>query len=319
MQQRTIGKSSLNVSPIAFGGNVFGWTLGQQASFEILDAFVAAGFNLIDTADVYSRWVPGNQGGESEAIIGNWLQQRGNRDKVVIATKIGANLGPGHPDVSRKHIIKGVEDSLLRLQTDYIDLYQTHFDNESTPVEETLEAYARLIQDGKVRFIGTSNMSPARLKASLEASEKNGYPAYVSLQPEYNLVEREKYETQYQPIVREYGLGVLNYYSLANGFLTGKYRSKADLSKSQRGQGVKKYLTEQNLNLLKVLDEVAATHNATPASISLAWLMAQPTITAPIASATSTEQLESFTQAIEIPLSETEIQAITEASEYVTV
>ncbi|PMD99563.1 alcohol dehydrogenase [Siphonobacter sp. BAB-5405] len=316
MQKRALGKSNIEVAPLAFGGNVFGWTIDETTSFEILDAFVAAGFNFIDTADVYSRWVPGNIGGESETILGKWMKQRNNREQIILATKIGADNGKGHPDVSKAYILKGVEDSLRRLQTEYIDLYQTHYDNESTPVEETLEAYDQLVKAGKVRIIGTSNMSPERLKASLQASEKNGYPRYETLQPNYSLVERKEYEEIYEPIVREHQLSTINYYSLASGFLTGKYRSEADLAKSQRGQGVKKYLNEQGLGILKALDEVAEEYKVTPASVALAWLMARPSIGAPIASATSLNQLQSFIQAAELSLSTEAIEKLDQASDW---
>ncbi|WP_420152514.1 aldo/keto reductase [Siphonobacter sp.] len=316
MQKRSLGKSNIEVAPLAFGGNVFGWTIDETTSFEILDAFVAAGFNFIDTADVYSRWVPGNIGGESETILGKWMKQRNNREQIILATKIGADNGKGHPDVSKAYILKGVEDSLRRLQTEYIDLYQTHYDNESTPVEETLEAYDQLVKAGKVRIIGTSNMSPERLKASLQASEKNGYPRYETLQPNYSLVERKEYEEAYEPIVREHQLSTINYYSLASGFLTGKYRSEADLAKSQRGQGVKKYLNEQGLGILKALDEVAEEYKVTPASVALAWLMARPSVAAPIASATSLNQLQSFIQAAELSLRTEAIEKLDQASDW---
>ncbi|OZI08050.1 alcohol dehydrogenase [Siphonobacter sp. BAB-5385] len=316
MQKRALGKSNIEVAPLAFGGNVFGWTIDETTSFEILDAFVAAGFNFIDTADVYSRWVPGNIGGESETILGKWMKQRNNREQIILATKIGADNGKGHPDVSKAYILKGVEDSLRRLQTEYIDLYQTHYDNESTPVEETLEAYDQLVKAGKVRIIGTSNMSPERLKASLQASEKNGYPRYETLQPNYSLVERKEYEEIYEPIVREHQLSTINYYSLASGFLTGKYRSEADLAKSQRGQGVKKYLNEQGLGILKALDEVAEEYKVTPASVALAWLMARPSVAAPIASATSLNQLQSFIQAAELSLHTEAIEKLDQASDW---
>lgn len=316
MQKRALGKSNIEVAPLAFGGNVFGWTIDETTSFEILDAFVAAGFNFIDTADVYSRWVPGNIGGESETILGKWMKQRNNREQIILATKIGADNGKGHPDVSKAYILKGVEDSLRRLQTEYIDLYQTHYDNESTPVEETLEAYDQLVKAGKVRIIGTSNMSPERLKASLQASEKNGYPRYETLQPNYSLVERKEYEEIYEPIVREHQLSTINYYSLASGFLTGKYRSEADLAKSQRGQGVKKYLNEQGLGILKALDEVAEEYKVTPASVALAWLMARPSVAAPIASATSLNQLQSFIQAAELSLRTEAIEKLDQASDW---
>ncbi|MFD2574279.1 aldo/keto reductase [Spirosoma soli] len=316
MEKRTIGKSNLSVAPLAFGGNVFGWTADEPTSFRLLDAFVAAGFNLIDTADVYSRWVPGNKGGESETIIGKWVKQSGKRDQVIIATKLGAEMGPDKKGLSKQYVQSEVEESLRRLQTDYIDLYQSHYDDLSTPVEETLEAFGELIKAGKVRVIGASNFSPERLTESLEASAKHGYPAYQSLQPEYNLYDREKFETQYEPICQRYGLGVINYYSLASGFLTGKYRSVDDLSKSPRGQGIKKYLNDRGERILKAIDEVAAQYTATPAQIALAWQMARPSITAPIASATSVEQLSDLTKAGELNLDQSAIDKLTTASAY---
>ncbi|MBO0948657.1 aldo/keto reductase [Fibrella forsythiae] len=315
MEQRTIGSSSLSVAPLAFGGNVFGWTADETTSFQLLDAFVDAGFNLIDTADVYSHWVPGNQGGESETIIGNWLKKTGKRDQIVLATKLGSKMAPDKKGLSKAYMERAVEDSLRRLQTDYIDLYQSHYDDLDTPIDETLEGFSQLIKAGKVRFIGASNFTPERLQESMEISAKHGYPAYQSLQPEYNLYDREKYEQQYEPIVIQYGLGVINYYSLASGFLTGKYRSEVDLSKSPRGQGVKKYLNDKGFRILKALDEVAEQYSATPAQVSLAWLMAHRGITAPIASATSVEQLHDIAKAAELTLDDITISKLTTASE----
>lgn len=297
-----------------FGGNVFGWTIDEATSFTLLDAFVSAGFNFVDTADVYSRWAPGNQGGESEAIIGKWMKTRGNRDKVIVATKVGGDMGQGKKDTSKKWILEEVENSLRRLQTDYIDLYQTHWDDEATPVEETLGAYAELVKAGKVRVIGASNFTPARLKASLEASEKHGYPRYESFQPHYNLVEREGFEKELEPMCVENQLGVVNYWALAAGFLTGKYRSEADLSKSPRGAGVKKYLNDKGLSVLAALDAVAAEYHTTPASVAIAWLIARPSITAPIASATSIGQLDSLIAATKLELSKEAIQKLDAAS-----
>lgn len=315
MEQRTIGSSSLSVAPLAFGGNVFGWTADESTSFQLLDAFVAAGFSLIDTADVYSRWVPGNKGGESETIIGNWLKKSGKRDAVVIATKLGAELAPDKKGLSKGYIERAVNDSLKRLQTDYIDLYQSHYDDPNTPIDETLEAFGQLIKAGKVRFIGASNFTPERLRESMDISAKHGYPAYQSLQPEYNLYDRQNYEQNYEPIVKQSGLGVLNYYALASGFLTGKYRSDADLAKSPRGQGVKKYLNDRGNRILQALDEVADQYGATPAQISLAWLMARPGITAPIASATSVEQWHDLAKAADLQLDQSAISKLTAASE----
>jgi aryl-alcohol dehydrogenase-like predicted oxidoreductase len=303
LEKRQLGKSSLRVSPIAFGGNVFGWTVHERTAFQILDAFVAAGFNFIDTANSYSRWVPGNKGGESETVIGNWMRERRNRDKVVIATKVGSDMGQGYKDISSKHILAAVEDSLRRLQTDYIDLYQTHWDVETTPVEETLEAHARLVKEGKVRWIGASNFTPERLKESLAASKKHGYPRYESLQPIYNLYDRNAFEESLERICLDEGLGVIGYYSLASGFLTGKYRSESDITKSPRGNGIRKYMNERGFRILAALDTVADQYHSTPASVAIAWLLAKPSVTAPIASATSLAQLEELTKSAELNLS----------------
>lgn len=315
MERRRLGNSELQVSTLCFGGNVFGWTADEATSFKLLDAFLDLGFNFVDTADVYSRWVPGNKGGESETIIGHWLKKSGKRDKIVLATKVGSEMGPGMKGLKKDYIRKAVEESLRRLQTDYIDLYQSHYDDVSTPVEETLEAYATLISEGKVRVIGASNFSAERLKEALDASEK-GLPRYESLQPQYNLVEREDYEKDLEPIVSQYGIGVISYYSLASGFLTGKYRSEADLSKSSRGEGVRKYLNEKGRAVLKALDDIAATHHSTPAQVSLAWLIAHPGITAPIVSATSISQLEDISKAVDLKLRKEDIEKLNEASDW---
>ena len=314
MDKRQLGKSGIYVAPLTLGGNVFGWTIDEKRSFEILDAFTASGLNFIDTADVYSRWVPGNKGGESETIIGKWMKQRKNRDKIVIATKVGSDMGQGKKDLSKKHIFQAVEDSLNRLQTDYIDLYQTHWDDESTPLVETLEAYDQLVKDGKVKVIGASNLSPARLKASLEASYQHELPMYQTFQPEYNLYTREDFEKEMEGICLEHHIGVINYYSLASGFLTGKYRSESDLHKSARGAGIKRYLNERGYKILDALDEVSLRYSSTPASVSLAWLMARPSIVAPIASATSIDQLEALVEATELQLSDEAIDLLNEAS-----
>lgn len=316
MEQRQLGKSSLKVAPLAFGGNVFGWTADEATSFKLLDAFVAGGFNLIDTADVYSKWVPGNKGGESETVIGKWLKQSGKRDKVVIASKVGAEMGPDKKGLSPAYIEKAIEDSLRRLQTDHIDLYQTHYDDLSTPVEATLETYARLIQSGKVLAIGTSNMSPERLLQSIEASEQHGYPRYESLQPEYNLYDRQKFEREYEPITSQYDLGVISYYSLASGFLSGKYRSKEDAAKSPRGQKALSYLDERGQNILDTLDEVAESYNTTAASVAIAWLVQRPGLTAPIVSATKAEQLEELFRATELKLDVGAMEKLNIASDY---
>jgi len=316
MEKREIGHSGIRVSPFALGGNVFGWTIDEPTSFKILDAYVDAGFDLVDTADVYSRWKPGNKGGESEIIIGNWLKKSGRRNQVVIATKVGKPMGEGKQGLSRAYITQAVEDSLKRLQTDHIDLYQSHDDDRNTPLEETLSTYTDLIKQGKVRAIGASNYSGARLKEALKVSEDNNLAAYQCLQPEYNLYERAHYETELEPVCRENHIGVISYYSLASGFLTGKYRSENDLNKSQRGQGVKRYLNEHGFKILAALDQLAAEYKTTPAAISLAWLLARPGITAPIASATSVEQLKEITAAAQLDLKGNAVDMLTKASTY---
>jgi len=270
MQKRKLGKSGLDVAPLAFGGNVFGWTVDETRSFSLLDAFVDAGFNLIDTANSYSRWVPGHKGGESETIIGNWLKQSGKRSQVVLATKVGSDMGLGRPCLTRDHIFEQVDASLQRLQTDYIDLYQSHFDDVTTPVGETMEAFAQLVQQGKVRVLGASNLSGERLQESLDYSRQHNLPRYETLQPEYNLYNREKYEQTYAPICEREGLSVISYFSLASGFLTGKYRSEADLGKSARGGGMKAYLNERGSKILDALDAVAGRYNTRPATVALA-------------------------------------------------
>ena len=315
MKKRQLGNSGIQVAPLAFGGNVFGWTIDEQTSFKLLDAFVAAGFSLIDTADSYSRWAPGNKGGESETIIGNWMKQRGNRDEVIIATKVGSDMGEGK-NLKRDYIFKSVEDSLKRLQTDHIDLYQSHFDDLLTPVEETIDAYAELIKQGKVRIIGASNLSIERLKQSVEYSERKGLPRYETLQPLYNLYDREIFEKEFQPYCIEKNISVINYFSLASGFLTGKYRSENDISKSARGGGNKKYMNERGFKILQALDEVSERYNTTPATVSLAWLLAQPTIAAPIASATNTEQLNDLIVSVNLQLDKDTIDLLNKASDY---
>lgn len=314
MNKIQLGNSDLQVAPLTLGGNVFGWTIDEQQSFKILDGFVGAGFNLIDTADVYSRWAPDNEGGESEKIIGNWMKKQGNRKDVVIATKVGADMGSGKTNLSKNYILNAVEDSLQRLQTDYIDLYQTHWDDLDTPVEETLEAYAQLIKEGKVRWIGASNLSPERLTASLNASNQLGLPRYQTFQPHYNLYTRKEYEGQLEQICLDNNLGIINYYSLASGFLTGKYRSEADLGKSPRGGGIKSFLNDRGYAILAALDEISAQYNTTPTSVALAWLIARPSIAAPIASATSLAQLTDLTNAATLQLSDEAIAILDKAS-----
>jgi aryl-alcohol dehydrogenase-like predicted oxidoreductase len=314
MKKRKLGNSGLEVSPIAFGGNVFGWTTDEAMSFRLLDAFVAAGFNLIDTADVYSRWVPGHKGGESEAIIGKWLKRSGKREKVIVATKVGKEMGPNKKGLSKSYIFQAVEESLQRLQTDYIDLYQSHDDDAQTPLEETLQAFDQLIKEGKVRAIGASNFSAKRLAEALQVSEKNGYARYESLQPLFNLYDRADYEKELEPLCQEKGLGVISYFSLASGFLTGKYRSEDDLAKRARADMVKKYLNARGYRILEALDQVAQNRGATPAKVALAWLIARPTITAPIASATNLEQLNQLLEAPALELDPSSMALLNQAS-----
>ena len=315
IKMKALGKSGIMVAPLAFGGNVFGWTADEATSFRLLDEFVNRGFNLIDTADVYSRWVAGNQGGESEAIIGRWIKKSGRRNKVVIATKVGIEMGEGKKGVSRTYINQAVEDSLRRLQTDYIDLYQAHRDVADVPLLETLEAFADLIRQGKVRAIGASNYTADRFAESLEVSKKHGLPRYESLQPNYNLYDRADFENGLESLCLKENIGVINYYSLASGFLSGKYRSEDDLSKSKRGAGVKKYLDARGMRILGVLDEVATQYRATPTQVSLAWLMARPSITAPIASATNLDQLGDLIASINLKLDQAAITRLNDASQ----
>jgi aryl-alcohol dehydrogenase-like predicted oxidoreductase len=314
MNKRKLGNSGLEISPLVFGGNVFGWTADEPTSFKLLDAFVAAGFNSIDTADAYSRWVPGHSGGESETILGKWMKRSGNRGKVIIATKVGVELGPGKKGLSKSYIFRAAEDSLQRLQTDYIDLYQSHIDDADTPLEETLGAYAELIKQGKVRAIGASNYKADRLAAALEISKKTGLPRYESLQPNYSLCERADYEATLEPLCQKEGLGVINYFPLAAGFLSGKYRSEADVAKSARAHLVTKYLNESGFKILRALDLVAEKYNATPARVSLAWLLARHSITAPIVSATSLVQLNDLIASVELKLDRYSVELLDLAS-----
>ncbi|MFZ2235482.1 MAG: aldo/keto reductase [Dokdonella sp.] len=313
MQPRALGNSGISVSPLAFGGNVFGWSADAATSMRLLDRCVDLGIDLIDTADMYSDWVPGHVGGESETIIGDWLKKSGKRDSVVIATKV-AKL-KSRPGLSPANINAAVDDSLRRLRVERIDLYQAHEDDDSVPMEETLGAFSRLIEQGKVRAIGASNFTAERLAKALAISEKHNLPRYETLQPGYNLMDRADYEAELEPLIRKENVGVISYFSLAKGFLTGKYRSAADLSKSKaRGGGVKGYLDDRGMRVLAQLDAVAERHGATPAQVSLAWLMARPGITAPIASATSVEQLDDIAGAMSLELSESDITALDEAS-----
>jgi len=311
--KRPLGNSGLTIGPFALGGNVFGWTADERASFEVLDAFVASGLNFIDTADAYSLWVPGHQGGESEEVIGRWLKSRGNRDKVIIATKLGVEVVPGEQGLSRQYMQKAVERSLQRLNTDYIDLYQSHRDDPGTPIEETLEAYQELIKAGKVRAIGASNFTAARLAESLQVSAARNLPRYESLQPWYNLYDRAQFEESLAALCRTENIGVISYFSLASGFLTGKYRSEKDLASSARGYRVKDMLNERGLRILGALDTVARELGATPAQVSLAWLRARG-VTAPIASATSASQLHELLGALELELDDASVKLLDDAS-----
>ena len=314
MKKIKLGQTDLEVAPFNLGGNVFGWTLDEEKSFEILDAFVEAGYNFIDTADMYSYWVDGGAGGQSETIIGKWMKARGNRNRVIIATKAGGPTGVNETDSSSRHILETVEKSLERLQTDYIDLYYLHYDDEKTPVSETLQAFDQLVKSGKVKHIAVSNISPERLKESLEYSDQNNIAKYQVLQPLYNLVERKGYETDYAPIVAEHNLTVFPYYALAAGFLTGKYRSEADFNKSPRGQGAAKYLDKQGLKILDALVKVAGKHHTVPAAVSLAWLSAQPNIGGPVASATTKDQLNEILSSVNLNLDKEDLALLDSVS-----
>jgi aryl-alcohol dehydrogenase-like predicted oxidoreductase len=314
MKTRKLGGSGLEVSPVCLGGNVFGWTADEPTSFDIL--VVGAGFDFIDTADVYSRWAPGHKGGESETVLGNWFQRSGNRKKVILATKVGIELAPEKKGLSKAYILREVEDSLQRLQTDYIDLYQSHIDDAGVPLEGTLGAYHQLIQQGKVRAIGASNYSAERLAEALKVSAEHGLPRYECLQPHYNLYERAGYEKDLEPLCLRAGIGVIPYFALASGFLTGKYRSENDLAKGPRGQMVKKYLNERGFGILAALDKVAAKLHFTQGKVAIAWLMARPSVTAPIASATSVEQLKDLVDAANLELDADSIETLNQASSY---
>ena len=312
MQTRKLGP--LDIAPLVFGGNVFGWTVDEKGSFALLDAFLDAGFNCVDTADMYSRWKPGNSGGESETIIGKWFKARGNRSKVILATKCGMEMAPDKKGLSKAYIMRAVEDSLKRLQTDVIDLYQSHRDDPETPLEETMEAHAALVKAGKVRVVGASNYSADRLKEALAASAKAGIPRYDTLQPLYNLCDRAEFEGALQDLCVAEKIAVIPFYSLASGFLTGKYRSEADLEGKARGGGVKKYVNARGFGIVKALDDVAARHGATPAQVALAWLLAQPAIAAPIASATTPAQLSEILKSTELKLGADDLAALNKAS-----
>jgi aryl-alcohol dehydrogenase-like predicted oxidoreductase len=314
MEKRKLGGTDFEVAPLAFGGNVFGWTADEPTSFRLLDHFVDAGFNLIDTADSYSRWAPGHRGGESETIIGRWIARRGRHDDVVIATKVGSDMGLGYKCLRKDYIVQAVEHSLRRLRVEAIDLYQSHWDDDKTPFDETLEAYAGLLRQGKVKAIGASNLTAERLTQTLTTAKQAGLPRYQTLQPLYNLYDRASFEGSLEDLCANEGIGVITYFSLAAGFLTGKYRSKADFAKSKRGSGMQKYLNPRGLRILAALDNVAQRLQAAPAQIALAWLIAQPSVTAPIASATSISQLDELIAATRLKLDADAIQALDRAS-----
>ncbi len=315
LQKRKLGDTDLWVPAITLGGNVFGWTVDQHNAEVLLNRALDNGLNFVDTADSYSKWAPGNRGGESESIIGNWLKTNGRRKEVIIATKVGSDLGEGKKGLSRKHILEGAEASLRRLQTDYIDLYFSHIDDQATPLEETLEAYAELIRGGKVRFIGASNYKGARLREALELSKQKNLPKYDVLQPLYNLLERQEYESDLAPVAKQYGLGVMPYFALSSGFLSGKYKTEADVQGKARAGGVSKYMNPQSFAVVAALEEVARENSATPAAVALAWLSRQPTITSAIASATNEKQLESLLLAASLTLDRTSLETLTRVSE----
>ena len=314
MLRKKLGNSQLEVSPICLGGNVFGWTADEKSSMRLLDAFVDGGGNFIDTADVYSRWAPGHRGGESETMIGRWLKKSGRRNQVVLATKVGMEMPEKGKGLARKYIMEAVEDSLRRLQTDFIDLYQSHQDDPDTPFEETLATFQELIDQGKVRAIGASNHSAVRLAEALRVAKEGGFPAYQTLQPLYNLHDREDFETELEPLCRREGLGVITYFSLASGFLTGKYRSAEDLTGKARAPMVEKYLTDRGMRIVATIDQVATELGSSPATVALAWLMAQPAVTAPIASATTTEQLATLLAAPQLRLDGDSLARLASAS-----
>ncbi|MES0128391.1 aldo/keto reductase [Mesorhizobium sp. M0029] len=314
MQKRRLGQTDLSIAPLVLGGNVFGWTADEKTSFDLLDRFGDAGLNAIDTADAYSRWVPGHAGGESETIIGKWMKSRGNRDNIIVITKVGSDMGQGKKDLSAAHIERAVEASLERLQTDVIDLYLSHWPDPTTPYEETLGAYQKLLAAGKVRHIGASNLDAGLLRAALDVASLRGLPRYSVLQPEYNVYDRSSFDGPLHDLCVAEDIGVITYFSLAKGFLSGKYRSEADLGKSERGGGVKVYLNARGMRILAALDTVAARHSAKQAEVALAWVMAQPGITAPIASATTLDQVDSLVRAASLKLSAEDLVALDKAS-----
>ncbi len=314
MQLRRLGHTDLNIAPLVLGGNVFGWTADKKSSFAVMDRFLAAGLTAIDTADAYSAWARGNHGGESETIIGEWMKARGNRGRVIVVTKVGSPMGHGKEGLSARYIEEAVEASLKRLQTDVIDLYLSHWPDMATAIDETLGAYQRLIEKGKIRWCGASNLNVSLLEAALAATKAKGLPRYEVLQPEYNLADRHEFENGLAGLCQREEIGVITYFSLAKGFLSGKYRAEADLTKSPRGEGVKAYLNPRGFRILDALEAVAAQHKAKPAEIALAWVMARPGVTAPIASATSVEQVDSLVRATELTLTPADIAPLNEAS-----
>lgn len=314
MQKRRLGRTDLSIAPLVMGGNVFGWTADEKTSFDLLDRFAEAGFNAVDTADAYSRWAPGNKGGESETIIGNWMKSRGNRDKIVVITKVGSDMGQGKRDLSAAYIEKAVDQSLKRLQTDVIDLYLSHWPDPATPYEETLGAYQKLLEKGKIRYAGCSNLDAGQLRAALDVASLRNLPRYEVLQPAYNLYDRASFDGPLRDLCLAEDIGVISYYGLAKGFLSGKYRSEADLGKSERGGGVKEYLNPRGMRILSALDALAERHSARQAEVALAWIMARPGVTAPIASATKVEQVDSLVRAASLKLSADDIAALDRAS-----
>ena len=314
MQLRTLGHTGMKVSPLMLGGNVFGWTADEATSFAIMDTFVGAGGNFIDTADVYSAWVPGHTGGESETVIGHWFKRSGKRSQIVLASKVGYTMAPDKKGLSAAYIERAAEDSLRRLQTDYIDIYFSHADDASVGMDETLRAYQRLIEQGKVRVIGVSNFTKERVSEAVTTAKRHGLPVYQVIQPQYNLCERADFETNLEPLCQEHGLGVVTYYALASGFLTGKYRDEKDLSNRPRRYNVKKYLNDRGFRILAALDAVAKLHSATLAQGALAWIMARKSVTAPIASATSVEQINELCGSMSLQLTSADIEQLNRAS-----
>ena len=314
MDLKKLGNTDLQTPQIIFGGNVFGWTLNEEDSFRMLDKLLERGYTCIDTADVYSKWAEGNKGGESEKIIGKWMKERGVRDKITLATKVGSDMGQGQKDISKDYILKAAQDSLKRLQTDYIDLYYTHWDDDRTPVEETLSAYQKLIKNGEVKYIGASNLSPARLRDSLKASNDKNLPKYQVFQQEYNLMNRDKVEGDILKLCQENNLSITTYFSLASGFLTGKYRTKDDLEGQNRKDFVKDYLDDRGKNILKSLDEVSEEHGISNAGVALAWIINRPGITAAIASATKSSHLNAFDEAVSVQLSKADMDKLNSVS-----